>query len=90
MHFVHRRNSVSETRHDLHRNFEAQIHTLRADVKQHVARRGNRMTLACANLPERVQFRRPRRPKEPVPRVGPKPHDAAEARFQVAKLHCSQ
>jgi len=90
MHFVHRRNGVSETRHNLHRNFEAQIHTLRADVKQQVAPRGNRTTLACANLPERVQFRRPRRPKEPVPRVGPEAHDAGEARFQVAKLHCSQ
>jgi len=33
MDFVDRRNSISETRHDLHRKFEAQIHTLRTDVK---------------------------------------------------------
>ena len=90
MHFVHRRNSISETRHDLRRKLEAQIHALRADVEQQVARRRNRMARSGANLPERMQFRRPRRPKKPVPRVGPKPHDAGEVPFQVAKLHRAQ
>ena len=90
MHFVHRRNSVSETRHNLHRKFEAQIHALRADVEQQVARRGNRMARSCSNLPERMKLRGPGWSKEPVPRVGPEAHDAGEARFQVAKLHCSQ
>ena len=46
--------------------------------------------VSCANLPELMQFRRPRRSKEPVPRVGPKAHDAGEARFQVAKINCAQ
>ena len=90
MHFVYRQYSISETRHDLHRKFEAQIHTLRADVEQQVARRGNRMARSCANLLERTKLRRPRRSKEPVPRVGPKGHDAGEAPFKVAKFHCSQ
>src|SRR5882762_5502249 len=34
-----------------------------------------------------MQFRRPRRPKEPVPCVRPKSHDAGEASFDIAKLH---
>ena len=29
-------------------------------------------------------------PKEPVPRVGPKAHDAGEATFQIAKINCAQ
>ena len=90
MHFVYRRNGISETRHDLRRKFEAQIHALRADVEQQVARRGNRVARSGANLPERMQLRRPRRSKEPVPRVGPKAHDAGEAPFKVAKFHRAQ
>src|SRR4029077_4746741 len=90
LYFVYRRNSVSEPRHDMHSTFEAEIHTLGADVEQQVARRGNRMARSCANLPERVQLCRPRLPKEPVPRVGPKAHDAGEAPFKVAKFHCPQ
>ena len=43
-----------------------------------------------ANFAEQVQFRWPRRSKEPVPRVGPKTHDAGKARFKVAKLHRAQ
>ena len=43
-----------------------------------------------ANLAERMQLRRPRRSKEPVPRVGPKTHDAGKARFKVAKFHRAQ
>ena len=42
---------------------------------------------AGANLPERMQLRRPRRPEQPVPRLGADPHDAGEARFEVAKSH---
>src|SRR5580704_11942201 len=80
MHFIYRRNSISETRHDLHRKFEAQIHTLRADVKQQVTGRRNRMARSAANLAERMKLRRPRRPKKPIPRFGPKTHDTGQAR----------
>ena len=45
---------------------------------------------AGANLPERVQFRRPRRPEEAVPRVGAEPHDAGQAPLEVAKFHRAQ
>jgi hypothetical protein len=43
-----------------------------------------------ANLPERTQFCRQRRPEEAVPRVGAKPYDAGKSSFQVAKFHCAQ
>jgi hypothetical protein len=48
------------------------------------------MARSGANLPERMQFFRPRRPKEAVPRLGTEPHNAGKAPFQVAKFHCSQ
>ena len=90
LHFVYRRNSISETRHDLRRNLEAQIHALGADVEKQIAWRGDRVARSCANLPERVEFGGPRRSKEAVPRVGPKAHDAGEAGFQVPKIHRAQ
>ena len=37
-----------------------------------------------------MQFRRPRRPEEPVPRVGANPHNAGEPPFEVAKFHRAQ
>ncbi len=45
------------------------------------------MARSGANLPEGMQFCRPRLPEEAVPRVGPKPHDAGKSSFQVAKFH---
>ena len=76
VHLVDRRNRVSDPRHDLRRQLEAQIHALGADVEQEVAGRGDRMAPAGTNLPERVQFLRPRRPEQAVPRLGADPHDA--------------
>src|SRR5580704_1831785 len=89
LHFVYRRDSISQTRHDLHRKFEAQIHALRADVKQQVSGRRNRMARPAANLAERMKLCWSRRPKQPIPRIGPKTHDAGKARFQVAKFYCT-
>ena len=40
-----------------------------------------------ANLAEGMQFRRPRRPEEAIPRVGSKSHDAGKSCFQIAKFH---
>jgi hypothetical protein len=48
------------------------------------------MARSGANLPERMQFFRPRRPKEAVPRLGTEPHNAGKAPFQVAKFQRSQ
>src|SRR3984957_8356476 len=45
------------------------------------------MARSRANLAEGMQCGGPRRPKEAVPRVGPKPHDAGNATFQVAEFH---
>src|SRR5215469_11443168 len=48
------------------------------------------MAFTGTNLLERTQFRRPRRPKEPVPRVGSDPHDAGKASLEVAEFHGTQ
>jgi hypothetical protein len=41
-------------------------------------------------LAERMKLRRPRRPKDPVPRVGAKSQDAGKRSFQVAKSYGAQ
>ena len=45
------------------------------------------MAPAGADLPERMQLLRPRRPEQAVPRLGADRHDAGQARFDVAKFH---
>jgi hypothetical protein len=52
-------------------------------VEEQVARRGDRMARFGTNFSERMQLRWPRRPKELVPCVGPKPLDAGEATFKI-------
>src|SRR6266851_1580411 len=54
VHFFCRRHRLSDARHDLRRQFEAQIHAVRANVKEQVARRGNRVAPSGTNLPERM------------------------------------
>ena len=56
-------------------------------MEQQVAWRGNRVARSGANLPERMQIRRPRRPKELIPGAGPKPQDAGKSAFKVARSH---
>ena len=41
---------------------------------------------AGANLPERMQFRRPRRAEQAVPRLGAKPHDAGQAALRCREI----
>jgi hypothetical protein len=48
------------------------------------------MARSSTNLLERMKLRRPRRPKEQVPRVGPEAQNAREASFKVAKFHGAQ
>jgi hypothetical protein len=48
------------------------------------------MARSGANLSERMQLFRPRRPKEAIPGVGTEPDNAGKASFQVAKFHRSQ
>ena len=87
MHLVHRRDGVPELGHDLRREFEAQIHTLGANMEQEVAWRGDRMARSGAELAERVKFRRPRVAEQPVPGVGADAHHAGKAGLEIAKFH---
>lgn len=89
MNLVYRRNSISDTRHDLRCQLETQIHAFRADVEKHVAWRRNRMACSRANFAEHAQFRWQRQSKEPLPCAGPEAHDTGKARFKIAKFHCA-
>src|SRR3984893_10431348 len=89
MNLVDRRDRFAEARHNLRRHFEAKIHPLRADMEQQVPWRRNRMVLGATDLAERVEFGWARVPEQPLPRIGPDPHHAGKAGFEVAKLHCA-
>ena len=52
LNFIHRRNGISQTRHELSSQLEAQIHALGADVEQQVAWGRDRMARSGANLAE--------------------------------------
>ena len=84
VHFVGRRDGTAEPRHDLGRQFEAQIHAHGADMKEDVARRCDSVMLA-ADFAERMQFLRPRRAEQPVPGVGAERHDTGQPAVEVAE-----
>ena len=81
------RDRTADARHDLGREFEAQVHALGANVKHDVARRRDRVARPGSNLPERMQFCRPRIPEEPRPCIGANSHDAGQRTFDVAEFH---
>ena len=85
VHLVDRGNGLSELRHDLRRQFEAQIHAPSADMKRQVAGCRDRVAGTGADLAERVQLCRPRLSEEPVPRLRPERHDAREVFGGFAK-----
>jgi hypothetical protein len=45
------------------------------------------MARSSSNFPEGMQFRRPRRPEEAVPRIGSKTDDAGKSSLQITRLH---
>ncbi len=85
MHFIDRGDGVAEPGHDLRRQFETEIHALGANVKQEIAGRRDGMARAGFDFAKRMQFRRPRLTKQPVPRVRSDPHHAGELSFDVAE-----
>jgi hypothetical protein len=86
VHFIHLGNHVPNTRHDLRRKLETQIHVLRSDVEQQFARRGRRMARSGANLAEGMQLRRSWCSKKLIPRSRSKTHDARKPCLNVAKF----
>src|SRR5215510_3275892 len=55
VHFIHRGNCAAEPRHDLCRQFKAQIHTRGADMKEDVTRRCDSV-MPAVDFTERMQF----------------------------------
>src|SRR5262245_7387541 len=87
MNHLHRYDDVTDARHDLGRKLEAQIHVLRADVKEEIAWRGHGVAASRVYLPERMQFGWPRRPEELIPGVGSERGNARKSCFEIAKFH---
>ena len=67
--FVDGSDTVGQSGGDLRRELVAQVHPLGADVKEQVARRRRRETVAAVQLTEGVQVRWAWRPEQSVPRV---------------------
>src|SRR5262249_18448641 len=73
--------------HDLHGQLETQVHALGPDMEENVARCGNGMARAGANLLKRMKLGRTRRTEELVPGIRSKSGDTGNARLNVAKLN---
>src|SRR5262249_62003199 len=89
MHFADGGTRFAEPSHDLRCQLEAEIHALGANVKEEIAGCSDGVTRAGSNLPKRMQFRRPRLAKEPVPRVGSNSHHAGEVSLNIAEANCT-
>ena len=85
MHFIDHGNGLAEPGHDLRCQLEAEIHALGANVEEEIAGRGDGMARAGPDFPKRMQFRRPRLTKEPVPRVGSNTYHAGEVSLDIAE-----
>src|SRR5216683_2547680 len=82
---IRQRNCGPDPCHDQRRQFEAQIHALRPDVEQEVARGGDGVARSRSDLAKRMQFGRPRLPEESIPSLGPERHDAGKIFGRLAK-----
>ena len=74
VYFIRGGDGVAEPRHDLCRQFKAQIYAHGADMKEDVTRRRDGV-MPAADLGERLQVLRPRLSEQPIPCVGAEPHD---------------
>src|SRR5215469_1235630 len=88
--FVDGSNSAADAGHDLCGQFEAQIHGLGANVEEQITWSGDGVAHARANFTKGMKFGRARLPEELIPGIGPEAHDAGEATFDVAKIHCAE
>ena len=87
VHLVDHGDHIPDAVHDLHSQFEAEVHTFGANVKEDVARSGYGMASAGANLPKRVKLGGTGGSEELVPGIGTESCDAGKACLDVAKLH---
>ncbi len=89
VHLVLGDDEARETAHDLCRQLETEIHARGADMKEKIARRGDRM-VAAADLAERMQIFRARGAEETIPGVGANAEHAGQPALEVAKTDGAQ
>src|SRR5262249_17021648 len=87
---VDRCNGRSEPVHDLGRQFKAEIHALRPDMEQDVARGADGVARSGSEFTKGMQFRRAPLAKKPIPRRPAKPHNAGEILRRLAEADCPQ
>jgi hypothetical protein len=85
LHLVDRANCGSEPGHNLRLELETQVHSLRPNMEEHVARCRDSMTLPSTYLAKLVQLSWARLPKQLVPGIGPKPYNTGESSLLFAK-----
>src|SRR2546430_11532696 len=82
---VHGGDRASQPSHDLCRQLEAQVHALRSDVEEQIARCRRGAALSRKNLAKLSQLGWTRLPEQPVPRFRSHRHDAGKASLEFAK-----
>ena len=87
MHLVGNGNRIADAVHDLRRQFKAEVHAFGSDVEQDVARGGDGVAAAGANLLKGMKLGGARRAKELVPGVRAESNDAGKTRLNVAELN---
>ena len=76
------RDRAGQPVHDLRGVLKAQVHPVRPDMEEQVARRGHRTVPAAGQRAERMQLGRPRPGEQPVPGQRADPYDAGELAFR--------
>src|SRR2546421_7936609 len=82
---VHGGDRASQPSHDLCRQLEAQVHALRSDVEEQIARGRRGAALSRKNLAKLSQLGWPRLPEQLVPRFRSHRHDAGKASLKFTK-----
>ena len=86
MGLINQRDCSHDSLHDLCDQFETQIHSLSANVKQHVGRCGNGMTFACSYLAKGMKFSGPDCTEEFVPDFGSESRNTREPSFDATEI----
>src|SRR3989442_3766571 len=87
MNLVNRADCGSKPSHNLRRQLEAQVHALRPNMPEHVARRRDGMTLSRPYLAKLVQLSWPRLPEYLVPGIGSKLQNTGKRSFLFTKSY---
>jgi hypothetical protein len=87
LYFIHHRDCITQTRHNLRSQLETKVKVLSTNVKKEITRRSHGMASFGMYLLEWLQLRWPRLSEEPIPRFTSNPHHARKAGGGGTKSH---